>query len=122
MLTGFIADVTESKEGGISPKRLSERLRMPISGKDGLSSLVNLHRNTLTRSPGSTKVQMRLGELSKILAYATELAGDSNRAVIWFRYQPLRGFDNKTAEDLVRAGHAGAVMKHLETLYHGAYG
>ena len=122
MLTGFIADVTESKEGGISPKRLSERLRMPISGKDGLSSLVKLHRNTLTRSPGSAKVQRRLGEIAKILAYAADLNGDKARAAVWFRYQPLHGFDNKTAEDLVRGGHGGAVMKHLENLYHGVHG
>ena len=122
MLTGFISDVVESAEGGISPRKLSRELRMPISGRDGLSSLVNLHRNTLTRSPGSTKVQKRLGEITKILAYASELAGDSKKAVVWFRYQPLQGFDNKTAEDLVRRGHADAVMKHLENLYHGGYG
>ena len=122
MLAGFMVDVMESKDGGISPKKLSERLRMPISGKGGLTSLVNLHRNTLTRSPGSAKVQSRLGEIAKILAYAADLAGDDTRAVVWFRYQPLTGFDNKTAEDLVRAGHGDAVMKHLETLYHGVYG
>lgn len=122
MLVGFLAHVTESKDGGISPKKLSERLRMPVSGKRGLTSLANLHRNTLTRSPTSAKVQERLGEIAKILTYATELAGDDTRAVVWFRYQPIRGFDNKTAEDLVRAGHGDAVMKHLETLYHGVYG
>lgn len=122
MLADFMIDVIESKEGGISPKKLSERLRMPISGKDGLTSLVNLHRNTLTRSPTSTKVQARLGEIAKILTYAADLTGDNTKAVVWFRYQPLRGFDNKTAEDLVRAGHADAVTKHLETLYHGVYG
>ena len=122
MLADFMVDVIEGKEGGISPKKLSERLRMPISGKGGLTSLVNLHRNTLTRSPGSAKVQRRLGELAKILAYAAELTGDDTRAVVWFRYQPLTGFDNKTAEDLVRAGHGDAVMKHLEALYHGVHG
>lgn len=122
MLADFLTDITESKVGGISPRKLSERLRMPISGKGGLTALVNLHRNTLTQSPGSDKVQQRLGEIAKILAYAAELTGDDTRAVTWFRYQPLQGFESKTAEDLVRAGHAAAVMKHLENLYHGVYG
>lgn len=122
MLTGFLDHVMESKEGGISPKKLSEQLCMPVSGKSGLTSLVNLHRNTLTRSPASAKVQERLGQIAKILAYAAELAGDDRKAVVWFRYQPIRGFDNQTAEDLVRTGHADAVMKHLENLYHGVYG
>ena len=88
----------------------------------GAAALANLHRNTLTRSSASPKVQQRLGAIAKILAYAAELTGDNAKAVVWFRYQPLRGFDNKTAEDLVRAGHGDAVMKHLENLYHGVHG
>jgi len=122
MLADALIDVMESKDGGISPKKLSRWLRMPLSGKGGLTALVKLHRNTLTRSPGSAKVQQRLGEIAKILAYAADLSGDKARAAVWFRYQPLHGFDNRTAEDLVRGGHAGAVMKHLENLYHGVHG
>ena len=122
MLAGFMVDVVESEVGGISPKKLSRQLRIPISGKGGLTSITNLHRNTLTRSPTSAKVQQRLGEIAKILTYAADLAGDNAKAVVWFRYQPLAGFDNKTAEDLVRAGHGDAVMKHLENLYHGVHG
>ena len=122
MLAQFLDDISESGVGGISPWRLSELLHMPISGEEGLTGLARLHRNTLTRSAGSHKVQRRLGEIAKIIAYAAELSGDSTRAITWFRYQPLVGFENNTAEDLVRAGHADAVMKHLETLYHGVYG
>lgn len=122
MLAEALIDVTESKEGGISPRKLSRLLRMPMSGKDGLTALVKLHRNTLTRSPGSAKVQRRLGEVAKILAYAADLTGDKVRAAVWFRYQPLHGFDNKTAADLVQDGHGDAVMKHLENLYHGVHG
>jgi uncharacterized protein (DUF2384 family) len=122
MLAGFMADVFESKVGGISPQKLSRQLRMPVSGKGGLTALTKLHRNTLTRSPASAIVQRRLGEIAKILTFAADLAGDNARAVVWFRYQPLAGFDNKTAEDLVRAGHGEAVTRHLENLYHGVHG
>ncbi len=122
MLTDFLDDVIESEVGGISPRKLSKLLHMPISGEEGLTALVRLHRNTLTRSASSDKVQRRLGKIAKIIAYAAELSGDSTRAITWFRYQPLVGFENKTAEDLVRAGHADAVIKHLDTLYHGVYG
>ena len=48
MLTGFMGDVIESKEGGISPKKLSKQLRMPVSGKGGLTSLV---KRLLNSSP-----------------------------------------------------------------------
>ena len=122
MLENRMFEVMDSSGGGISPKKLSQRLRIPLSGRKGLTGLVNLHRNTLTQSPHSAKVQERLGEIAKILAYAEKLNGDVNASVIWFRYQPLQGFDNKTAEDLVRQGHAEAVMKHLESLFHGGYG
>jgi hypothetical protein len=115
VLTAFLDDVVD--HGLISPLRLSERLNMPLSR---LASVAGLHRNTLAHAE-SPRVQDRLGVIAKIIAKAAALGGDPGRAVIWFRYQPIAGFDNQTAEDLVAAGHGDAVLNHLEDLADGAY-
>lgn len=118
MLAGFLNDVIEARTGAISPRRMSKALHMQLAE---LSDLARVHRNTLRQQPGSAKVQGRLGDIARIVALAAELTGDNGRAVAWFRHQPLSGFDGRTALELVRAGHADAVRKHLETLRDGGY-
>ena len=118
MLTAFLDEVTDPRGGRISPRRMSQALGMPLNE---LARVVHLHRNTLARTPLSPKVQGRLGEIARIIAFAAELTGDSGRAVVWFRHQPLAGFDCKTAEQLVEDGQADAVLKHLGMLRDGVY-
>ena len=48
------------------------------------------------------------------------LAGDEDRAIIWFKHQPIAGL-GQTAEALVEAGHADAVMATLEGMEQGTY-
>lgn len=118
MLSPFLAEVMEPEKGVISPHLLSQMLHISLGR---LSDLTQLHRNTLTRHPESPEVQQRLGEITRIIAVAAELVGDRQRAIIWFRHQPLSGFDHKTAEELVAAGHADAVLEHLAMLSDGVY-
>jgi uncharacterized protein (DUF2384 family) len=118
MLSAFLDEVIEPGGGFLSPRRMSHALRMPLSE---LSRVTHLHRNTLARKPQSDRVQARLGEIARIVTLAADLVGDSDRAVIWFRHQPLQGFDRKTAEQLVSEGHGRAVLKHLEILVEGGY-
>lgn len=113
MLSAFLQDMQSG--GSISPKRVSERLKMPLAK---LASVARLHRNSLTNAD-SPSVQDRLGVIVKILAKAAELSGDAGKAVVWFRYQPIPGFDYKTPEELVESGHAGAVLGHLDDLADG---
>lgn len=118
MLSKFLDEVIEPGQGFLSPRRMSQVLCMPLSE---LARVAHLHRNTLAREPRSDRVQSRLGEIAKIIAFAADLVGDTSRAIIWFRYQPLKGFDHKTAEQLVAEGHGEAVRKHLELLAEGGY-
>jgi hypothetical protein len=53
--------------------------------------------------------------------HAEQLTGDADRAIVWSRHQPIAGHDGKTALQLVEAGHADAVLAHLEDLRDGAY-
>ena len=116
MLSAFLDDVRDAD--AISPKRLGERLRMPMAR---LAEVTRLHRNTLSGNGQSVAAQERLGEVTRIVGKAAELAGDDGRAIIWFRHQPLPGFAGETAEELVAGGHGGAVLAYLDQLRDGIY-
>ncbi len=115
MLTALISDFSEADV--LSPQRMSKRLRLPIAD---FARLAHLHRNTLAR-PNSAAVQKKLEPIARLLGQVEELTGDADRAIIWFRYQPLPGYDGKTAQQLVEAGHADAVFTYIEELRDGAY-
>ncbi len=114
MLTALVADFCEADR--LSPKRMSNRLRIPMGE---LAKLTGVHRNTLAQSPGSPAVQKRLEPVARILAAAEELAGDADRAIVWFRHQPLPGHGGRTALDLIEEGHSAAVFAYLEDLRDG---
>ena len=57
----------------------------------------------------------------RILTIAKEMAGSEQRAAIWFKHQPIPGWDGKTASDLVSEGKAGQVLAYLEALRSGVY-
>jgi len=118
MLSPFLARVTDSQGGGLSPEKVGRALKMSIAD---LSRLTRLHRNTLSRTPGSPSVQARVGEVARIVSAAAEMIGDEAGAAVWFRHQPLAGFSGRTAEELVAAGHADAVLEHLDQLADGGY-
>ena len=120
MLSAFLDEVIDRRRGAISPKRMSHALRVPLSH---LARIAKVHRNTLARHPDSPAVQERLGEVARIVSTAADLlGGDARRAIVWFKHQPLAGFDGRTAEELVADGDAAAVLAHLEMLRDGGYG
>ena len=57
----------------------------------------------------------------RILTLAKEMAGDEQRAVIWFEHQPIPGWAGKTAYDLVQEGRADQVLAYLEAVKSGVY-
>lgn len=116
MLTALISDFRE--KDFLSPSRISRRLRLPLAD---LAKLAHVHRNTLAQRPDSPMVQKSLAPVVRILAAAEELTGDADRAIIWFRHQPIAGYGGQTAQELVEAGHSDAVLAHLEDLRDGSY-
>jgi uncharacterized protein (DUF2384 family) len=115
MLAAFLDDIREHDM--IVPRRMAERLRLPISQ---LAKLAHVNRNTMTAKPKSPAVQAKLGEIARIIAQAADLAGDEGRAIIWFKHQPLPGF-GKTPEELVEDGQADLVLEDLERMAAGVY-
>lgn len=116
MLTSLLSDIRE--KDFVSPQRMSRRLRLPLAD---LARLAHVHRNTLMSRPDSAVVQKKLEPVVRILAAAEELTGDADRAIIWFRHQPIAGHGGRTGAQLVEDGHAEAVLAHLEDLRNGGY-
>jgi len=102
----------------IDPRRLSETLHMTLGE---IADLAGVHRTTLARNPSSPEVQARLGPIATILARAADMSGGVARAVLWFRHQPIPALGQKRASDMVRTGHADAVLAWLDALEDGAY-
>jgi hypothetical protein len=78
---------------------MSRRLRLPLAD---LAKLAHIHRNTLAQRPESPLVQRSLEPVVKILAAAEQLTGDPDRAIVWFRHQPIAGDDGRTCLALER--------------------
>ncbi len=57
----------------------------------------------------------------EIIERAALLVGDVERAENWYRSVALVGFNGKTAAEMVWAGQAYAVLKHLETMALGGF-
>jgi uncharacterized protein (DUF2384 family) len=119
MLSTPLETVYDKRLRCISPDRVAAMLHMPLVE---LARIADVHRNTFARAPSSPKVQTRLGEMMRILTEASAMMGDDlAKAVIWFRHQPLSGFDGQTAGELVAAGHAQVVVTYLAMLRDGVY-
>jgi uncharacterized protein (DUF2384 family) len=118
VLSPFLESITDQRLGVISPQRVCEALHMTQAE---LARLTKLHRNTLAH-PASPAVQAQLGEVALMIGKAADLLdGDTGRAVVWFRYQPLAGFDGQTAAELTASGQGEAVLAHLDMLRDGVY-
>lgn len=102
----------------LSPRRVSEMLGITNAE---LARLVGVARNTLAAPSGARKVDQALSPVVRMLAMATEMAGDEHRAVIWFKHQPIPGWAGKTAYDLVAEGKGDKVLAYLEAVRSGVY-
>ncbi len=108
----------EPQSSFLSAKRVSELLGVTQAE---LAKLIGVARNTLAAKSGARKVDLALSPVVRILAMASEMAGDENRAAIWFKHQPIPGWAGKTAYDLVGEGKAEKVLAYLEAVRSGVY-
>lgn len=118
LTSGFMDRVREPRTAYISPKRFSQVLGVPANR---FASLTGLHRNTL-RNPSSERLQDKLREMVKAITAAAGLTGDIQRALYWYRNEPIGDYGYKTAAELVAGGHVEAVMAYLRDLENGASG
>lgn len=102
----------------LSARRVADQLGVTLAE---LAKLIGVARNTLTAKSSVRKVDGALSNVVRILSMASEMAGDDNRAVIWFKHQPIPGWGGKTAFDLVGEGKSGKVLAYLEAVRSGVY-
>lgn len=115
----FLADVREPGTTLISPARFAQKLDYE---QQYLAGLAHVHRNTVSRRPASAQLQQYLREAVRVIAAASDLRGDSNQALFWFRTRPLAEFGYKTPETLVSEGRADDVIRYVELLHAGFTG
>ena len=103
----------------LSPKRFSQAMHIDLQM---LAELAHVHRNTISRAPGSRGVQDFLREALRVIKAATDLNGDLNKALFWYRNEPLSVFGYKTAERLVSEGRTDDLLRYIASIEAGAAG
>lgn len=116
--SGFVASLQEPRTPYISPKRVADALGVQLGR---LAEIAGVHRNTLAR-PSSERLQDRLRDMVRVITAATEHTADLDRAIYWFKNDPIATLRHRTAAELVAAGHTDAVLAHLDELSDGANG
>lgn len=108
----------EGRSPFLSARRVAELLGVNLSE---LAALTGVARNTLAAKTSARKADAALSPVVRILAMAAEMAGDEQRAALWFKHQPIPGWAGKTAYDLVREAKAEKVLAYLEAVRSGVY-
>lgn len=103
----------------VSARRFGEALHIDLQT---LAQQAHVHRNTLSRQPASESVQRFLREALRVIRAATDISGDVNQALFWYRNEPLPVFDYKTAEQLVSDGRTDDLLRYISSLEAGAAG
>lgn len=119
LVSGFLDSIQEPRTPYISPARFAARSGLQITT---LARLAGVHRNTLRMNPGSEQLQSKLRQMIKVIAAAVELTGDVDKAIYWFRNEPIADYRHKTAAELIADGQIEAVLAYLDDLRNGAAG
>jgi hypothetical protein len=88
-----------------------------------LADILGLARETLYKPSRAhaPKTQARMREMLEIISFVEEWAGGKLQAMAWYRAQAIPEFGGRTAESLVKSGHASAVRKHLDRIAMGGF-
>ncbi|WP_330996204.1 MULTISPECIES: hypothetical protein [Burkholderia] len=61
-------------------------------------------------------------EAHQVIQAATDVSGDVQSVLIWYRSEQLSPFDHKTAEQLVAEGRVDDLLRYIASLEAGATG
>lgn len=99
----------------ISARRFAVALHIDMPT---LAQLAGVDRNAVR----SERMQRFLQDAIKVIQAAADVSGDVQRALFWYRNEPLSPFDDKTAEQLVSDGRTGDLLRYISALREGAAG
>ena len=117
MLPNIVSD-TVNDRGAINPRKIADVLGITLAE---LARLVGVSRNTLNATTPGPRATTALTPLLKILAMASEMSGSEQRAVAWFKFNPILSMGSKTPMEHVQHGNAETVLIHLEDVLNGVY-
>lgn len=103
----------------VSPRRFSAAMHIDLQT---LAEQAGVHRNTLARAPTSATVQRFLRDALRVIKAGSDVSGDVDQALFWYRNQPLAPFGYQTAEQLVAAGRTDDLLRYVMSLAAGAAG
>jgi hypothetical protein len=69
----------------------------------------------------AAKTQSRVKEMLEIVSRISTWAGGKERAMAWYRAQPIAAFGGRTAESLVKSGKASALRDYLDHIAMGGF-
>lgn len=113
--------VEDLREGDhLSPSRFIELMQLDLAT---FAAHARVHRNTVTRSPASPLVQAHIRDNLRVLRAAFDLsAGDLQKAIVWFKNEPLPEFGYHTPQALVVQGRGDDLLELIESYSAGALG
>lgn len=107
-------------QGLIVVDRVTDRLGMT---KEQFGRMIGVSAETLRKSARaeSPKTQARVREAVEIIDRVREWAGGEAQATAWYKSQPIPAFGGRTAESIVKSGHAPALRDYLDHLAMGGF-
>ena len=100
--------------------RVANRFGM---SKTQLAQTIGLRPENLQRAKraAAPRTQIRVTEMLEIVGRVTAWAGGEKQAMAWYRAEPIPAFGGRTAESLVKDGHAAAVRDYLDHVATGGF-
>lgn len=107
-------------DGLFLPERIAATL---LTTRDEIARTVGLGRDAIARKDRvrSPRTQRRLREMVEIVNLAAPRLGSDAMAYAWYRSEPLAGYGNLTAMDLVREGRGDWVRDYLAEIDMGGH-
>lgn len=109
-----------AKGGQFEPAKIATELR---TSTEEVALSVGLAKDALQRRTriDSDKTQRRLRELVEVLNKVEPRFGSKLMAYAWYRSEPLPGFDNRTAMQIVQEGKAQRVLEYIDAVDAGIF-
>lgn len=108
-----------SRSALISPKRFAKVCSIDLQS---LAAAAHVHRNTVSRAPEAESIQGYMRASVRVMRAAADVADSVEKAIYWYRNNPLPAFDYKTAQQLVSEGRTDEVVRYLQSLQAGFSG
>lgn len=107
-------------DGAVAVDRVAHAFGMT---KFQLADTLGLARETLYKSnrANAPKTQARMREMLEIIGRIEQWAGGKLQAMAWYRAQAIPAFGGRTAESLIKSGHAAAMRDYLDHMAMGGF-